>query len=131
MTEIKGLGYIKIQTNDMDRWRTFAFDVPGFAEGSGPDENALYLRMDERAARIVVVPGESDEVIDIGWEVRDAAALTRVQETLEGAGVAVKPLSVEEADARRVESAISFTDPCGATVEIFHGPILDLSLIHI
>lgn len=127
MTEIKGLGYLKVQTNDMDRWRTFAFDVLGFAEGSGPDENALYLRMDERAARIVVVPGDTDEVIDLGWEVRDAAALSRVRETLEAAGVAVKPLSVEEADARRVESAISFTDPCGATVEIFHGPILDHS----
>lgn len=127
MTEIRGLGYIKIQTNDIDRWRTFAFDVLGFAEGSGPDEDALYLRMDERAARIVVVRGESDEVVDIGWEVRDAAALERVQVALERAGVAVKPLSVEEADARRVESAISFTDPTGATVEIFHGPVLDHS----
>ncbi|AZG45967.1 biphenyl-2,3-diol 1,2-dioxygenase [Gordonia insulae] len=129
MTEIKGLGYLKIQTNDIARWRTFAFDVLGFAEGSGPDENALYLRMDERAARIVVVPGETDEVIDIGWEVRDGAALTRVQATLEGAGVAVKPLSVEEAEARRVEEAISFTDPTGANVEIFHGPVLDHSPI--
>ncbi|AFA75129.1 putative ring-cleavage dioxygenase [Gordonia polyisoprenivorans VH2] len=127
MTDIKALGYIKIQTNEMDRWRAFAFDVLGFAPGSGPDENALYLRMDERAARIVVVPGETDEVVDIGWEVRDAAALERVTARVEGAGVAVKPLSVEEADARRVEAAISFTDPTGATVEIFHGPILDHS----
>ncbi len=127
MTDIKALGYIKIQTNEMDRWRAFAFDDLGFAPGSGPDENALYLRMDERAARIVVVPGETDEVVDIGWEVRDAAALERVTARVEGAGVAVKPLSVEEADARRVEAAISFTDPTGATVEIFHGPILDHS----
>ncbi|OZC32074.1 biphenyl-2,3-diol 1,2-dioxygenase [Gordonia polyisoprenivorans] len=127
MTDIKALGYIKIQTNEMDRWRAFAFDVLGFAPGSGPDENALYLRMDERAARIVVVPGETDEVVDIGWEVRDAAALERVTARVEGAGVAVNPLSVEEADARRVEAAISFTDPTGATVEIFHGPILDHS----
>ena len=39
-TDIKGLGYVKISTNDMARWRTFAFDVLGFAKGSGPDENA-------------------------------------------------------------------------------------------
>ncbi|WP_068268809.1 biphenyl-2,3-diol 1,2-dioxygenase [Aldersonia kunmingensis] len=127
MTDIKGLGYLKIQTNDMDRWRKFAFDVLGFAEGSGPDEDALYLRMDERAARIIVVPGESDQVVDIGWEVRDGLALQRVQETLEQAGVAVKPLSVEEADARRVEEVIAFTDPTGANVEVFHGPVLDHS----
>ena len=62
MSDIKSLGYIKIQTNDIDRWRTFAFDVLGFAKGIGPDGSALYLRMDERAARIVVVPGETDEV---------------------------------------------------------------------
>ncbi|MYR06914.1 biphenyl-2,3-diol 1,2-dioxygenase [Gordonia sp. SID5947] len=129
MTEIKGLGYLKIQTNDIDRWRTFAFDVLGFAQGSGPDKDALYLRMDERAARIVVVPGNTDEVVEIGWEVRDAAALTRVRTVLERAGVAVKPLSVEEAENRRVEEVISFTDPTGAAVEIFHGPVLDHSPI--
>ncbi|GAA3718852.1 biphenyl-2,3-diol 1,2-dioxygenase [Gordonia hankookensis] len=129
MTEIKGLGYLKIQTNDIDRWRTFAFDVLGFAQGSGPDENALYLRMDERAARIVVVAGDTDEVVEIGWEVRDGAALARVQSALERAGVAVKPLSVEEAEVRRVEQVISFTDPTGANVEVFHGPVLDHSPI--
>jgi 2,3-dihydroxybiphenyl 1,2-dioxygenase len=127
MTEIKGLGYLKVSTNDIDRWRTFAFDVLGFAEGSGPDESALYLRMDERAARIIVVPGETDEVVEIGWEVRDGKALAAVTEKLEAAGVGVKPLSLEEAEARRVEAAIAFTDPTGANVEIFHGPVLDHS----
>ncbi len=127
MTDIKGLGYVKIQTADMDRWRTFAFDVLGFAEGSGPDENALYLRMDERAARITVVPGDTDAIVTIGWEVRDHAALVRVQEAVTAAGIAVKPLSVEEADARRVEEVITFEDPTGATLEIFHGAVLDHS----
>ncbi|WP_018177220.1 biphenyl-2,3-diol 1,2-dioxygenase [Jongsikchunia kroppenstedtii] len=127
MTEIKGLGYLKVSTNDIDRWRTFAFDVLGFAEGSGPDESALYLRMDERAARIIVVPGDTDEVVEIGWEVRDGKALAAVTEKLEAAGVGVKPLSLEEADARRIEAGIAFTDPTGANVEIFHGPVLDHS----
>ncbi|MFC9962929.1 biphenyl-2,3-diol 1,2-dioxygenase [Nocardia ignorata] len=127
MTDIKSLGYVKIQTADMDRWRKFALEVLGFAQGSGPDEDALYLRMDERAARIVVVPGESDAVVTIGWEVRDHAALVRVQEAVTAAGIAVKPLSVEEADARRVEEAITFQDPTGATLEVFHGALLDHS----
>ena len=55
MTDLKSLGYITISTNDIDRWRQFAFGALGFAEGSpslrGPDSSALYLRMDERAAR--------------------------------------------------------------------------------
>ncbi|NLU63929.1 biphenyl-2,3-diol 1,2-dioxygenase [Rhodococcus sp. HNM0563] len=127
MPDLKALGYVKVQTNDMDRWRTFAFDVLGFAPGSGPDPDALYLRMDERAARIVVVPGGTDEVVAVGWEVRDHAALQRVTEKLELAGVPVKRLSLEEADARRVEEVITFQDPSGAVLEVFHGAVLDHS----
>lgn len=127
MSDIKSLGYIKVQTNDIDRWRIFAFDVLGFAKGTGPDASALYLRMDERAARIVVVPGETDEVVTVGWEVRDRVALLRVQETLRCAGVDVKPLPQEAADARRVEEAITFCDPTGTTIEVFHGAVLDHS----
>jgi 3,4-dihydroxy-9,10-secoandrosta-1,3,5(10)-triene-9,17-dione 4,5-dioxygenase len=83
--------------------------------------------MDERAARIVVVPGESDGVVAVGWEVRDRPALLRVQETLQSAGVAVEPLPQDEADARRVEEAITFCDPTGTTIEVFHGAVLDHS----
>jgi len=127
MSEIKSLGYLMVRTADIDRWRTFAFDVLGFAQGRGPDTDVLYLRMDERPARIIVVPGDVDEVITIGWEVRDGAGLARVCESLQSAGVGVKPLSVAQADARRVEEAISFTDPTGVAVEVFCGPMLDHS----
>src|ERR1041384_6913080 len=58
MSILKSLGYITVAASDIDRWRQFAFGVLGFAEGSGPDPSALYLRMDERAARIIVVSGE-------------------------------------------------------------------------
>lgn len=127
MTNLEALGYVRIQTTDMDRWRTLAFDVLGFARGSGPDPDALYLRMDERCARIVVVPGDTDEVVAVGWEVRDHAALQQVTEKLELAGVAVKSLSLKEADARRVEEVITFDDPNGTALEVFHGAVLDHS----
>lgn len=127
MTELKSLGYITVSTNDIERWRQFAFGVLGFAEGKGPDDSALYLRMDERAARIIVVPGETDRIITVGWEVRDRAALKRVMATLEGSGVAFEKLSVQEADARRVEEVITFEDPAGTTLEVFHGAVLDHS----
>jgi 3,4-dihydroxy-9,10-secoandrosta-1,3,5(10)-triene-9,17-dione 4,5-dioxygenase len=127
VSDIKSLGYIQVQTNNIDRWRTFAFDVLGFAAGSGPDESALYLRTDERAARIIVTPGDTDEVVTIGWEVRDRPALLRVSEALQAAGVGVKPVSQGEADTRRVEEAITFADPTGATIEVFHGALLDHS----
>jgi 2,3-dihydroxybiphenyl 1,2-dioxygenase len=127
VSDLKSLGYITISTCDIDRWRHFAFGVLGFAEGKGPDGSALYLRMDERAARLIVVPGETDRVITVGWEVRDHPALQRVKATLEGAGLPFKQLSAEEAEARRVEEVITFEDPAGTTLEVFHGPVLDHS----
>jgi 3,4-dihydroxy-9,10-secoandrosta-1,3,5(10)-triene-9,17-dione 4,5-dioxygenase len=127
MSDLKSLGYISISTSSIDRWRHFAFGILGFAEGKGPDASALYLRMDERAARITVVPGETDRVLTVGWEVRDRAALQRVKAVLDGAGVAFKQLSVDEAGARRVEEVITFEDPAGTTLEVFHGPVLDHS----
>ncbi|MGE2731058.1 biphenyl-2,3-diol 1,2-dioxygenase [Mycolicibacterium vaccae] len=127
MSEIKSLGYVEVQTTDIARWRHFAFGVLGFAEGSGPDADAVYLRMDERAARIIVSPGDADKVVTVGWEVRDGAALDRVRSTLEREGVPFTELSGARADARRVEEAITFRDPAGATLEVFHGAVLDHS----
>jgi 3,4-dihydroxy-9,10-secoandrosta-1,3,5(10)-triene-9,17-dione 4,5-dioxygenase len=127
VSDLKSLGYITISTNDIDRWRHFAFGVLGFAAGKGPDPSALYLRMDERAARLIVVPGETDRVIHIGWEVCDHAALQRVKATLDGAGVAFKQLSVDDAESRRVEEVVTFEDPAGTTLEVFHGAVLDHS----
>jgi 3,4-dihydroxy-9,10-secoandrosta-1,3,5(10)-triene-9,17-dione 4,5-dioxygenase len=121
----KSLGYVTIHTADIDRWRQFAFDVLGFAEGKGPDPSALYLRMDERAARIIVVPGDGDRIATVGWEVRDHAALEQVKKLLDGAGVAYKQLSQSEADDRRVEEVVAFDDPAGTHLEVFHGAVLD------
>ena len=127
MSLLKSLGYITVAASDMDRWRQFAFGVLGFAEGKGSDPSALYLRMDERAARIIVAPGDVDRVLTVGWEVRDHAALDEVKVTLDAAGVAFKELSAAEADERRVEEVITFEDPAGTTLEVFHGAVLDHS----
>ncbi|MEV6162204.1 VOC family protein [Streptomyces sp. NPDC052052] len=127
MTQIRGLGYLRVQTRDIDRWRELTVDALGFAEGSGPDPDGLYLRMDERRARLVVLPGDSDRVLSIGWEVRDQFALAAVGRAVEASGTAVKLLSQQEADDRGVEQGITFEDPAGMPVEVFFGPILDHS----
>lgn len=127
MSDIKSLGYVKVQATDIPRWRQFAFDVLGFAQGSGPEADALYLRMDERAARIIVVPGDVDRIVTAGWEVRDRSGLEAVKRALDGAGTPFKELSLAEADARRVEEVIAFEDPAGNSLEVFHGAVLDHS----
>ncbi|NUS42751.1 MAG: 2,3-dihydroxybiphenyl 1,2-dioxygenase [Mycobacteriaceae bacterium] len=127
MTEIKSLGYVRIAVAEPNAWRAFAFDTMGFAEGTGPDPDAIYLRMDERPYRMELVAGARDQVLAVGWEVRDRRALDRVRDTLAAHGVPVADLSQDEADARRVEQALTFADPAGITVDVFHGPVLDHS----
>lgn len=125
MTDIRGLGYLRVQTTDIARWRELTVDALGFAEGAGPVEDGLYLRMDEREARLVVLPGETDRVLSVGWEVRDQFALARVGRAVEASGVGVKEMTRSECDERRVEEAIWFEDPSGTPIEVFFGAVLD------
>lgn len=127
MTDIRGLGYLRVQTTDVPRWRELTVDALGLAETTGPVEGGLYLRMDERTARLVVLPGESDRVLSVGWEVRDQFALARVGRTVEAAGFGVKELTQPDCDDRNVEAAITFEDPAGTPIEVFFGAVLDHS----
>ncbi len=127
MSDISSLGYLRVRVADIDSWRRFAFDTIGFAQGNGPEPDALYLRMDERVGSLILLPGDVDKVDAIGWEVRDHLALRRVQSAIEDAGVATKPLSNEDADARRVEAGLSFEAPGSTPLEVFYGPALDHS----
>lgn len=127
MTDIRGLGYLRVQATDLPRWRELAVDALGFAETTGPTADGLYLRMDERAARLILLPGDVDQVLALGWEVRDRFALARVGRAVEAAGFGVKELTQTECDDRRIEAGIVFDDPAGTPVEVFFGPVLDHS----
>src|SRR3546814_18015854 len=53
MTDIRALGYLKVQSQDIPRWRELTVDCLAMQETTGSDPDGLYLRMDERAARLV------------------------------------------------------------------------------
>src|SRR5579859_963039 len=94
-------------------------------EGRGPEEGAVYLRMDDFPARLVIVPGSADRVLASGWEVADAAALDAVGRALADAGVAYKVGTADECAARRVGWMLRLEDPAGHTLEVFCGAALD------
>ncbi|RHW23471.1 2,3-dihydroxybiphenyl 1,2-dioxygenase [Nocardioides immobilis] len=125
MTHLRSLGYLRVQSTDLDRWRELTIDSLGFAEGTGPDPDGLYLRMDERTQRLAVLPGDSDRVLAVGWEVRDQFALSAVARDVEASGRGVKWLTPGECADLGVEEAIAFDDPAGTRVEVFFGPVLD------
>lgn len=121
---IRSLGYLRIESVQLDEWRTFGLKVLGLVEGHGPTPGALYLRMDDFPARLVIVPGDRDRLLASGWETENEAGLRQVAGRLEAAGVPYKDGTAAELADRRVNGLISFTDPSGNTLEVFHGAAL-------
>ena len=118
---IRSLGYLRIEATDMDKWREYGLKVLGMVEGYGSDPDALYLRMDEFPYRIVIYPGESDRLGQVGWETANAEELDEVRRNLDAHGVPYKEATAEQLAERQVYEMISFTDPSGNTQEVFHG----------
>ncbi|MFI6095891.1 iron-dependent extradiol dioxygenase HsaC [Lentzea sp. NPDC051213] len=122
---IRSLAYLRIEATDMGRWREFGLKVLGMVEGKGSVEGALYLRMDDFPARLVIVPGDADRLQASGWEVATEAELDEVAKRLASAGVAVVSGTAEDLAERRVNGLIRFEDPSGNTLEVFHGAALE------
>jgi 3,4-dihydroxy-9,10-secoandrosta-1,3,5(10)-triene-9,17-dione 4,5-dioxygenase len=122
---IQSLAYLRIEAKDVPAWREFGLKVLGMVEGKGSDPDALYLRMDDFPARLVIVPGERDRLSAVGWEVANAAGLDEVRRALERAGVPFKEGTPAECAGRRVTELIGFDDPSGNAQEVVHGVALE------
>ena len=122
---IRSLGYLRIEATDMAKWREYGLKVLGMVEGKGTNPDALYLRMDDFPARLVILPGETDRLARAGWEVANAAELAEVRAGLESYGVPYKEGTADQLADRRVAELIIFDDPSGNTLEVFHGVALE------
>ena len=125
MTRNLSLGYLRIESVDVAAWREFGVRALGMVEGRGPDPGALYLRMDEFPARLVIVPGETDRLLASGWEVASMDVFDEVALALMDAGVAVKAGTDAELADRLVAALMRFDDPAGNTLEVFGGAALE------
>src|ERR1700742_4238394 len=122
---IRSLGYLRIEATDVGAWREYGLRVLGMVEGKGLTDGALYLRMDEFPARLVIVPGDHDRLIQSGWETANAAELQDIRNRLDVEGTPYKDASAAELADRRVDEMIRFDDPSGNTLEVFHGAALE------
>ncbi|MEV7094437.1 iron-dependent extradiol dioxygenase HsaC [Amycolatopsis sp. NPDC051045] len=121
---IRSLGYLRIEATDMAAWREYGLKVLGMVEGKGENPDALYLRMDDFPARLVITPGDADRLTRTGWEAANAGELAEIRSRLDSASVPYKEGTPEELADRRVDELISFDDPSGNTQEVFHGVAL-------
>ncbi|UYP19428.1 VOC family protein [Rhodococcus sp. Z13] len=122
---IRSLAYLRIGATDVPAWREYGLKVLGMVEGKGTNPDALYLRMDDFPARIVIEPHEADRLLVSGWETANAADLQDVRDRLSAAGVPFKEGTAEQLADRRVDELIVFQDPSGNTLEAFHGAALE------
>lgn len=116
------LGYVVVSATDVERWREFGTQMLGAMAVDGPG-GSLWLRLDERSARIVVVPGERDEFAASGWLAQDEAAFAQARADLAAAGVDVVDGGADELGARQVIALLRFTDPAGNVHEVACGPV--------
>ncbi len=122
---IRSLGYLRLEATNVAAWREYGLKVLGMVEGSGSTDGALYLRMDEFPARLVVVPGDHDRLLQSGWETANAAGLQAIRSALDVEGTPYKEATAQELADRRVDEMIVFDDPSGNTLEVFHGAALE------
>jgi 3,4-dihydroxy-9,10-secoandrosta-1,3,5(10)-triene-9,17-dione 4,5-dioxygenase len=122
---IRSLGYLRIEATDMAAWREYGLKVLGMVEGRGTTEGALYLRMDEFPARLVIVPGERDRLSVAGWECANAEGLQEIRDRLDLQGISYKEATAAELADRRVDEMIQFQDPSDNCLEVFHGAALE------
>lgn len=121
---IRSLGYMRIDATDMAAWREYGLKVLGMVEGSGSVPGALYLRMDDFPARLVIVPSDRDHLASSGWECANSAGLQEVRDRLTAAGVEFREGTDEEKADRRVDELVVFADPDGNVLEAFCGVAL-------
>lgn len=118
---VSALGYIGLEVADLRHWRSYATSFLGLMDASQSDAE-LFFRADVRAWRISVSQGKADDLAFAGFEVRDAASLVGVCDSLRAAGFETVPDAVT-ARKRGVTGLARTRDPDGVAIEIYFGTI--------
>jgi len=129
---LESLGYFGVRTRNLDDWALFGQRLLGL-ELVDRSRRTMTFRMDDRRQRIVVhedAANSGERAAFMGWEVGDAAALDQVAARLEAANVAVERAARAVAEERKVREVISFADPAGNRLEVFHGAEVAADAFH-
>lgn len=117
-----GLGYIAINVQEIDEWKTFGSDILGLMLNSDTStEETLYFRMDDHPHRLVLNKSDEDKLAAVGWEYANEAAFEAVIEALEAAGQSVTRGDESGAKQRQVTDYAVSSDPAGNPIEVFYG----------
>jgi 2,3-dihydroxybiphenyl 1,2-dioxygenase len=120
------LGYVAISVSDMAAWLDTATGILGAeVRDEVGDGGARYLRLDGMHHRIVLQPGDVDDVLWAGWQVASDAELERLADELAALGLLIGRGTPQECAERQVGAMIKFRDPEGYANELYVRPIHD------
>ena len=122
--DLRELGYLVLQSKDLGAWQFFAEQVAGMQTTFGP-AGELYLKIDKRHHRIVILPADREAFIASGWGVRSKVEFDAAREELSVSGTAAQTGSTDDCALRKVREFFWFKDPSGNRHEVFWGPISD------
>lgn len=124
MISVKELGYIGIEATDLDAWRVLAVNTLGLQLGAQSDDRSLSLRLDERAHRLIIEAGPSDDMVYIGYDCGTDATLDAIVARLRERDSAIEIGDADLAKRRQVRRLVATADPSGNRVELY----VDLAL---
>lgn len=123
---IASIGYLRIAATDTAAWMTFGTEILGLMDAGREDAaGARFLRMDDHPFRFMLEPAETDELLAAGLECRDRSAWLDLCERLRNAGHTLEDGDAAAAARRCVTAFVTLQDPCGNTLELYHGRRLD------
>ena len=120
MIDIRGLAYVVAQSTDLARWKRYAEGVLGMMTATAPGDG-LYVKMDERQYRMLVLPGARDAYLASGWEVFGPGEFEAGLAALKASGTAYELGDTGLCAQRRVQQIAVFKDPSGNRHELVWG----------
>lgn len=124
MIDIRGLAYFVAEIEQLDEWRRYAEDVLGMMTAPAPG-GGLYVKMDERPFRMLVLEGGQRRYVASGWELAGEAAFKDALATLGNAGVGYELAGPELCRQRGMQAIALVTDPSGNRHELGWGHLSD------
>ena len=120
MIDIRGLSYFVSQIENFSQWQRYAEDVLGMQVQPAPG-GGLYVKMDERPFRMLVVEGDSPRYLASGWELASEQAFEQALQHLERCGVQWQAGTAQAIEQRGVQALVTVTDPSGNHHELSWG----------
>ena len=120
MSEIRALSYFVAQIGDVQKWQHYAENVLGMmtspAAGGG-----LYIKMDDRPFRMLIVEGAESRYLASGWELGSKTAFDAMLARLDASAVAYELADAAFCAQRQVNEAALLQDPAGNRHELTWG----------